>query len=218
MSNITYQRINNKYLDELLNLNSWSEPKKLKMTESQLAKMSPFSGSSILNAGQSRELVHLCKFSFNSKWRLVYKGSLHGFGASDFHANCDDIAKTLTIVKSTESCIFGGYTSVVWDGTSCYKNDPNAFIFSLVNKKNQPIRIQCSSTYSVFCFSTCGPTFGDGNDLYIANNPNTSMASHSKLSKAYKHPLYPYESSEAQSFLAGSLSFQVKEIEVYALI
>ena len=37
-----------------------------------------------------------------------------------FHAKCDKKFKTLTIVKSTNGNIFGGYTSADWTPDYCY--------------------------------------------------------------------------------------------------
>jgi hypothetical protein len=41
---------------------------------------------------------------------LLYRGSRDGFRGADFHAKCDDKGATVTIVKSTEGRIFGGYS------------------------------------------------------------------------------------------------------------
>jgi hypothetical protein len=177
-----------------------------------------FENSLILSEHQRTDLIKLCDFSVDDKFKLIYRGSSHGFGSSDFHSKCDGHVSTLTIAKSTQGYIFGGYTKEMWDDSGHYKNDPTAFLFSLVNHENRPAKIKCNNSYSIFCKNTCGPTFGDGNDLYIANNANSNTSSHSKLGRAYKHLLYEYESEEAQSFLAGSLNFQLSEIEVYTII
>ena len=66
---------------------------------------------------------------------------------------------------------------------------------------------------AILCHSSCGPTFGD--DICIANNPNTTMNSYSNLGDCYSHPQYEYGTDEAQSFLSGSIQFQLDEIEVY---
>jgi hypothetical protein len=66
---------------------------------------------------------------------LLYRGSRDGFGAADFHAKCDDKGDTVTIVKSTEGYIFGGYSDQSWksNGYDCYKSSSCAFLFSIVN-------------------------------------------------------------------------------------
>ncbi len=72
---------------------------------------------------------------------MIYKGSKDGFKASDFHSKCDDKSNTLVIVKSSNGNIFGGNTEQSWLNTDPIsvridKNDPKAFIFSLINKEH----------------------------------------------------------------------------------
>ena len=180
-----------------------------------------FDGSLILDSQKSLNLIHLCEFSGNDKFHLVYRGSLHGFGAHEFHSKCDGVRNTLTLIKTTQSFIFGGYTARSWESNGHSKLDENAFIFSLVNKDNQPIKMKFdpeSGSYSIQCFSTFGPTFGAGYDVHIADDSNKNMTSFSSLGNSYKHPLYESNSNEAKSFLAGSHNFQVIEIEIYAKI
>jgi hypothetical protein len=52
-------------------------------------------------------------------------------------------------------------------------------------------------------------------DIFISNNPNTTMDSYSNLGVFFKHPQYAKGTNEAQTFLAGSYKFQLDEIEVY---
>ena len=42
---------------------------------------------------------------------------------------------TLTIIKTKEGLIFGGFTSQTWEGNDFDKEDENAFCFSVDNKK-----------------------------------------------------------------------------------
>jgi hypothetical protein len=57
---------------------------------------------------------------------LLYRGSRDGFRGVDFHAKCDDKGATVTIVKSTEGCIFGGYSDQSWVGGGYYKYSSRA--------------------------------------------------------------------------------------------
>ena len=61
--------------------------------------------SNILSNEKFEELTELCNLS-SKKWYLVYRATTNGFGAKDFHLKCDNIPKTLTIIKTTNSCIF----------------------------------------------------------------------------------------------------------------
>jgi hypothetical protein len=116
------------------------------------------------------------------------------------------------------SYIFGGFTAVSWESSTngkC-KSGPNAFIFSLTNNDNKPLKMKIhpkKRQYAIYCHFECGPTFGI--DLCIADNANTTMVSFSNLGFTYSHPQYEYGTNEAQTFLAGSYQFQLDEIEVY---
>jgi hypothetical protein len=180
-----------------------------------------FNESLILDRKKSRELIQLCGFSFKDKWSLLYRGSSDGFGARDFHAKCDRMSKTLSIIKTTQAFIFGGYAEVEWNSTNTWKMDVRSFIYSLVNKENSPIKIKfdvSSGQHSIYCGSSYGPTFGNDHAFYISDNSNLNTASYSNLGGSFKHPEFEYNSNEARTFLAGSYNFQITEIEVYRKI
>ncbi len=174
--------------------------------------------SQILTGNQPKELIKLCEFSPNDKWTLLYRGTRDGFGAQDFHSKCDNKSPTLSICKAHDSSyIFGGFASVTFNGSEIFKSDPNAFIFSLTNKDNKPIKININPNnyeYAIFCCLSDGPIFGDG-DIAIANNANTTTNSFSNLGLTYSHPQYAKGKNEALTFLAGSHKFKLYEIEVY---
>jgi len=183
----------------------------------QYSNTNPFDSDILTDERQMSELIDLCEFSPSDKWSLLYRGTRDGFGSNDFHAKCDGHSNTLTIIKAKESeFIFGGFTTVDWDTTGQWKSDPVAFIFSLTNKDNQPLKMTIDRNaveYAICCNSELGPTFGD--DIRIANNGNTTMDSSSNLGFTYSHPQYAHETNEAETFLAGSHEFQLDEIEVY---
>ncbi len=148
----------------------------------------------------------------------MYRGTRDGFGAKDFHSKCDNKSPTLSICKAKDSSfIFGGFASVTFNGSETFKSDPNAFIFSLTNKDNRPLKMKIHSNEhheAIQCNSRYGPIFG-GCDIAIVNNANTTMNCYSHLGHSYKHPQYAFGTNEAKSFLAGSYRFRLDEIEVY---
>ena len=164
-----------------------------------------------------------CEFQVYQKLSLLYRASKDGFEAASFHAKCDDKPNTLVVIKSENGNIFGGYTEQSWSGRM-WKNDPNSFIFSLVNKDNKPIKIKVTENkYSIGTYETCGPAFGgnvlnnelSSGDIYISDKSNLNAYSSSNLGNCFIHPNYAVESTEAKSYLAGSFNFKVVEIEVY---
>ena len=176
--------------------------------------------SKIVTDQQWIELMRLCEFSSEEKWTLLYRASIHGFGTTDFHSNCDGHSNTLTIIKPDGSPnIFGGYTNASWgctDFNSQWKEDANAFIFSLINKDNLPVKMKVRVPHqAIYCVFSCGPIFG-ASDIFIRDNNNSNLESFSKLGCSYTHPQYARMSDEANNFLAGSKNFKVSDIEVYA--
>ena len=194
------------------------------------ALLVPFQSSSILNASQRIDLIKLTGFEIIDKWELIYRGSSHGFKASDFHLRCDGSSKTLTIVKSTESYIFGGYTEATWDSSAQTRPDFKAFVFSLVNLENKPLKVSVNNqNIAIHCNPKLGPSFG--NSIYnnvqlnrplsssknrnqvvyalsVADQSNINYNSVSSLDSSY---LY----LENKHILAGNETFQVEDIEVW---
>jgi hypothetical protein len=154
----------------------------------------------------------------NNNWKLIYRGTRDCFGAKDFHRKCDGVAKTVTIVKTTNVNIFGGYTDLPWSSANRSYIDNNAFIFSLVNEQNQPfISMPKNNQGSIFCFSYYGPIFGNNQlnfDISIATDSNMNTASYSLLGNSFE---LTDISHDTQLILAGSQNFQTVEVEVYRI-
>ena len=183
------------------------------------SNIDPFQ-SQILTDKQALDLVKLCQFSLKDSWSLLYRGTRDGFSANSFHLKCDGHLSTLTILKASgTSYIFGGFTSQAWQSPTParVKADPNAFLFSLINKDNTPCLMRTSDVdQSIVCNPSYGPVFGlFPADIVVAFNLNSTTGSYSNLGKTYAHPQYVCGSNEARTFLAGSEYFQLSEIEVY---
>ena len=117
--------------------------------------------SKIVSYGNSYQLIRLCEFSFKNEFKLLYRATRDGFSSQSFHSKCDNIPKTLTIIKVKDKPhIFGGYTETTWDGNYSDKQDPNAFIFSLVNDDKKPLKMKIYHTnqYAIYSHSSYGPT------------------------------------------------------------
>ena len=176
----------------------------------------PFN-SHILNQALSFDLVKLCSFSLDDKWHLLYRGSVHGFGASEFHARCDGVPNTFSIMQPKDSPnIFGCFTALAWDSSCKWTQDSEAFIFSLVNGDAHPLTMKAMpEQYSFYSHLDYGPILGVGHDIFVCSNADEKRESFSNLGGIYKHPRYVEGSKEAKEFLAGSHYFQLSEIEVY---
>ena len=171
-----------------------------------------FKNSSILTNEQSSDLIELIGLN-KTNVKLVYQASRDGFDPSIFHSKCDGIERTLTVIKSENSNIFGGYTSVDWSGNH-YNSDSTAYLFSLVNTYNESVQMNViQSIYATFTRPEYYISFGSGSDLLCSYDQ-----CHSNLGYSYQLPSYlGVNTNEAQSFLGGSKSFQAVEIEVYCI-
>ena len=175
-----------------------------------------------MDCTRQKKLIELCKFPKDQRWQQIYKASIDGFKATDFHDNCDGIANTVTVIKSENGNIFGGYTEKEWHSRGGYLTDPSAFIFSLTNKDDNSFKVVCSNDgqYAINCSADHGPVFGgDGKhlkDIVIRSDSNTLQKSYSNFGYSYQHLEFPRETNNAKSVLAGSHTFHIEEIEIYA--
>jgi hypothetical protein len=164
-------------------------------------------------------ITELCRFSSAKQWKLQYRATKDGFSAQNFHTKCDGSANTLTVIKSTNGNIFGGFTEKAWSSSVQYFTDSKAFIFSLVNKENKPFKVMCTDSYhAIVGGSPYGPTFGGGYDIHISSDSNSNQTSYSNFGQTYMHADYQFSTERAKSILAGSKNFQTLEIEVFVSI
>ena len=151
----------------------------------------------------------------------MYRASRDGFSGKDFHSKCDRKKNTLTVIKSESGNVFGGYTDKCWHSKGGLVSDPNAFIFSLINKEDKPFKVACSDSGkdAILGHPLYGLTFGSyPRDLHIADNSNINESSYSNFGHTYKHPDVPVGTEKAKNILAGSYGFKTTEIEIYTKI
>jgi len=117
----------------------------------QTLNSTTFINSTILTQELGVSLMNLIGVPLNSQATKIYQASLHGFAAAQFHSKVDGKLGTLSIIKSTNGNIFGGFTKLSWglsqDGV--FYNDPSSFIFSLTNQKNFPCKLNTETPESL---------------------------------------------------------------------
>ena len=159
-------------------------------------------------------LVSLCEISIDSKWNLAYRATEHGFGFDEFHSKC---AETYIDVLKT-------YIDGAWNKEHTWFRDVNAYMFSLINKDNNPFKMKCSVPENAaigacdIAIQVYGSRIYDGSgghDLLLFADSNVNALSYSNLGSIYKHPDYALGSTQAREFLAGSYIFQTLEIEIF---
>ena len=172
---------------------------------------------SVLAEYDERELLNEWLESKYSNTELLWRCTTDGFSASSFHAKCDGKGPTVVIIKSTQGKRFGGFTKTGWQMDNEYRTDHSNWVFSLTNKtkhkhyRNYDRSMYCGSSYLVV-FGGCDC------DFRIVNNCNTDGSSYTNLGFAYECPEgMSYDSDESKSYLAGSSTFFVEELELFLL-
>ena len=150
---------------------------------------------------------------------LLYKATRDGFQANAFHARCDNIPNTVTVISNNLNYIFGGYTAARWSSTAKWIADPTAFIFSLrrngiSNDYKLPI-LPTEVIYAIYGSSSYGPTFGYY-DIDIKDQSNILTGSYSYI-YSYTPPTYPSGSDRSTYLTGGYQNWLTTEIEVYQL-
>jgi hypothetical protein len=119
--------------------------------------ISQFLTSSILTQNEGISLTQM--LNNLTEARLIYRASRDGFAASSFHSKCDNIANTVTVIRTTSNSVFGGFTSAKWTSNWEWSYDANAFIFSLRRSGNSN-KERFNVTYpddAIFSYSSFGP-------------------------------------------------------------
>ncbi|KAJ5067202.1 pep-cterm sorting domain-containing protein [Anaeramoeba ignava] len=168
---------------------------------------------------------------FFSKMKKGFSAKKDGFDSQKWHSICDDKGKTLVIIKTKDNFIFGGFTQIgftmnksKWRQNDRRSNwgyipDPNAFIFSLRNDKNnrkpEKFTINKNQTnYAILSDLTEGPFFGSGSDLRLNSK---LQGGYTNFGYSYNTPNgIKYDTNEAKSYLAGSYDkWIVDELETF---
>jgi hypothetical protein len=148
-------------------------------------------------------------------FNLLWRGGRDGFRADQFHRRCDGHANTLTQIEDTGGNIFGGFAPVEWESPvpANFRADPslNSFLFTLKNPRNVPARKfglrADQKDEAIDCDPSRGPHFCDI-QIYCNADSYTSVFGHSYANGT---------GVDGQTFFTGSLTFKVKEIEVFAI-
>ena len=139
---------------------------------------------------------------------LLYRGTMDGDNAKNFHEKCDNKGPTLTLCLEKNGIIFGGYTEAEWDSESRHpKYDKNAFIFSVTYNKKFVTK---NYDNSIHCNPEFGPVFGFGGDLTIWNKFLSS-----KLNNMWTKQETYYDINF--EIVNGKRSFFLNELEVYLI-
>ena len=164
--------------------------------------------SKILSDKDQIDLLKLVGFE-SRRFKLVYR-----LADGRFNEKCRGIKNTLSIIKTKQGYVLGGYTNTAWD--SGYSKDEGAFLYTLKNPTNNQTKMQIieailaiyasSSTYSSY-----GPTYG-------SRDIRTYWSSkYMAINFSSYHTPYGLGNSEAKILMLGldRLRYDLDEIEVF---
>jgi len=69
---------------------------------------------------------------------LIFKASTDGRTSKVFHDKCDSKGPTITVIRTANGSIFGGFTNISWLSKNGHAYDSAAALFTLVNPHNFP--------------------------------------------------------------------------------
>ena len=140
------------------------------------------------------------------KAELLYRLTRDGDEFQTFHNLCDNKGITLLLVKLIDGNILGGYITKDWDNHSGWKQDQDAFVFSLT--QNVKCITNSNSNYNAFyCNSNYGPYFNS-----IQFYDKTKMNEAFICSCSYYNDssnLYPGKKEDY---------YKMQEVEIYKII
>jgi hypothetical protein len=176
--------------------------------------------SLVLTKEEIFSIVEMAQFKDGN---LLYRATRDGFTASAFHEKCDEKENTITIIKTNDNNVFGGYTAAKWTSSYSYMADTKAFILSVRRKGiscNHKFMIK-DANYAIHGHPSYGLRFGQGqaswnntDDIVVEDKSN--IGSSTKLGTSYH---YPPENGDGKLFLAGSQNkWLTTEIEVYRMV
>ncbi|KAF2075726.1 hypothetical protein CYY_002969 [Polysphondylium violaceum] len=180
----------------------------LPTTKTNLVKTSNYPHSKILDS-YSFKTINDWIDTKTLKMNLLYRASENNFVVQSFHSECDHQGPTITLIETTDGCVFGGYNSQSWNSGGKWYGDDRCFIFTLVNKHGiKPTKyIPNKDGCYVYSSSNCGPTFGVGFDIHISSQPTQLFPSSYQDTTGY-----------GKSTLTPSQNFTIKDYEVYQVV
>ena len=181
-------------IDSLVDLLNINQPKKENNIKSHLQPdlKNLYSDTKILSLNDQIELNKLNECD-NQQWQLIYRASRDGYSAKVFHQLCDGCFPTMTVIRSKNGYIFGGFTTIPWSSAMEDKTDTLAFLFTLTNTHGiKPTKYPIYEQFARFAVShksTNGPTFGSvkngGSDIHL-QDPFNAVSSRIFFSRTYK--------------------------------
>lgn len=163
----------------------------------------------------------LRKDGCDGDFKLLYRSSRDG--PKLFHFKCDQKGPTLTVIKTSEGLVLGGYSSTSWQSGPNYSgrhnraqeskhflNSPGSFLFVLSgNDITNPLRMKIKPNVKgkagIYCNVGYGPSFGGVDQRLDLSVQGSHVAFH--VGKTYE--------SDHMGKFSKSILGNIEEIEVF---
>ena len=160
----------------------------------------------------NRDIKHSLNKEINSS-KLLYNALLDGDSVKQFHQKCDGHENTLTIIRTDQGKIFGGFTILLWENKYKYykvEEDNKGFLFSY--DKKEIYYINKNQKAEIWTGSGDGPTFGSL-ELVISDNCLHNTDCFDETGKKYAS----FNTNGQRYVLNDGPFFKVLNYEVYEL-
>ena len=158
----------------------------------------------------------------SKKLNMLFKASENNFSSKSFHNSFKkNKSSYLVMIKTTNDCIFGFYTSKTFNpmyAKNKYIKDKHSFLFTLkVNGIKEfekfPIDIYDAES-AIFTESNIFFALGTGYDLYIPDKCNEKDSCYANFPNSYIVENV-CENKKINYFCGGLKSFNIEELELY---
>ena len=158
----------------------------------------------------------ICKHLKKKEIKFIqrFNASKDGDSAKKFHEKCDNIGPNISIVKTKDNLIFGGFTVNNWSPQDMVKKDDLAFLFNYQTKKIHNIT---KGENAIYCFNNVLINFynnkGGYSTLYLNDNCFNRCSNTCQIKdSSYTNFIKDYELNN------GNLYFKVSEFGLYEIM
>jgi len=173
----------------------------------------------------------------DGNFELLYRSSRDGLSAKDFHSSCDNKGSTITIIKTTDGRIIGGYSSTSWNSGGVVRRrtqsrdmrshvrdarvtsqnaSSKSFLFSINHNEKMKLKNPITPN-AILNSSVLGPTFGSSDRGIFATDADKRLKKGYDLSVDGNivdfNPGGSYQVSDSMTGLTTECT--IKEIEVF---
>lgn len=179
--------------------------------------------TSILTENEIKKLYQFCKLDSSIQLKLLYRASKNGFGARDFHFQCDGHSNTIIIVKTDDNWVFGAYCSAKWSSENDrWQEFQGSYIFSLrknianYNLERDSFKADFNGINHVYYNSFVGPIFRKGFSICDESNwlPEKREGKNETDLQGF---ICPSHIDEKDFKITKSVEFTTEDIEVFHL-